>query len=153
MNKEIFERRYRFLLLFSGLFNILFAAPLLLPHISNYYLSLLSLLNDMMRLGGASFTYPANDVHSLLINTAGIDLVLIGVVVLICSRRPLQNNRIILANAVGRTLFFFVILYYVIAGNLLRIVLLFGIIDIFISSLFLVCIIYSRRFTDSPDAQ
>lgn len=136
------EKQFRGILVFSGLFNIIFASPLLIPEISNYYLFFISSLNDALHLGGMAFSLPSNPVHSLLINTAGIDLVLIGVVVLICSSNPMKHRKIILANAIGRTIFFGVVLYYVIVHDLLRIVLVFGVIDLIISCLFLV---YTQR--------
>lgn len=134
MNHESMAVRYfRRLLVFSGLFNILLATPLILPGVADRYLFFLSDLNLALRLGGLPYVLPLHPAHSLLINTAGIDLVLIGSMVIYASR-DLQGRRgIVLLNAVGRLLFAVIACYYVLAMNLMRLVLLVGFIDVAIS--------------------
>lgn len=133
MNAEKTVSRLKALLLFSGLFNIVFALPLLLPCTYQWYLNLLGSINAMLGLGGLSITMPVDGVHALLINTAGIDLVLIGAIVVFASLDPVNRRTIPLLNAVGRTLFFIIIAYYIFAYNIARVILFFGIADILIS--------------------
>lgn len=140
-------KQFKILLIASGLFNIIFALPLLIPEVSNLYLEVLSNINVFLGLGGEAFSIPINSIHSLLINTAGIDLVLIGVIILICSKEPLKNTKIIAANAIGRTIFFFVIGYHILANNLIRLVLVFGIIDLIISILFIYFVLKTKPKT------
>jgi hypothetical protein len=129
--------KFKNLLRFSGVFNILFAFPLIFPVLYTHYLNLLQYFNTILGLGGKAITIPTNPVHALLINTAGIDLVLIGAIVLVVSRKPWNNRKIIFLNAVGRLLFASIIAYYVIFTDLIRIVILFGAIDVMISIGFL----------------
>jgi hypothetical protein len=129
--------RFRALLLFSGGFNILFASPLMVPGVAERYLFFMSDLNHLLHLGGAPFVTPANPVHALLINTAGIDLVLIGSIVLYAAQDPSARRGILLLNAIGRLLFAFVVGYYVLVEHAVRIVLLFALIDVVISVGFL----------------
>lgn len=133
-NRKI--KRFRSFLVFSGLFNIALAAPLMIPELYRDYIAVLWELNGLLSLGGQEPVAPSGGVNALLINTAGIDLVLIGVFVLYAARDPLLRWFIPAANAAGRSVFFVVILYYVIVYDIARIVLLIGLVDVFISGVF-----------------
>jgi len=128
--------RFRGFMIFSGLFNIVLAMPLMVPELYSHYLALFWTLNEMLGLGGHAPVIPYSPVGALLINTAGIDLVLIGAIVLYAARDPLSRWFIPAVNAAGRTLFAGVILYYVIVYDIPRIVLLIGGIDLLISGVF-----------------
>jgi hypothetical protein len=129
-------RRFRALLTFSGLFNVVLAAPLMVPELHARYFALLWKLNGALSLGGQEPVAPVGGVGALLVNTAGIDLVLIGVIVLYAAGDPLARRFIPAANAAGRTVFAGVIAYYVIAYDVARIVTLIGGIDLAISVAF-----------------
>jgi hypothetical protein len=126
-------RYFRRLLVFSGMFNILLATPLILPGVADRYLFFLSDLNSSLHFGGQPFVLPVHPVHSLLINTAGIDLVLIGSMVLYAAFEPQERRGIVLLNAIGRLLFAAIACYYVVVMNLMRMVLLIGFVDVAIS--------------------
>ena len=128
--------RFRGFMIFSGLFNIVLATPLMVPELYGRYLALFWMLNDMFGLGGVAPVMPFSPVGALLVNTAGIDLVLIGAIVLYAAQDPLSRWLIPALNAAGRTLFSVVILYYVIVYDIPRIVLLIGGIDLLISGVF-----------------
>lgn len=136
MNNKTLNQ-FRYLLKFSGVFNILSAALLIFPFTYEHYLLFFNRINSALELGGRAVTLPANPMHSVLINTAGIDLVLIGAIVLAVSNKPFNNRSIILFNGLGRLLFATVITYYVIAENVIRIIIIFGLIDVIISFGFL----------------
>ncbi|MBI5295331.1 MAG: hypothetical protein HY869_07630 [Chloroflexi bacterium] len=121
------------LLFFSGAFNIVLALPLAFPILHAKYLRFLWAVNQFLALGGREIVPPSEGIPALLINTAGIDLVLIGVIVLYAGFDPLRRRFIPLANAVGRTLFAAVIGYYVLAQDVARLVLVIGGIDVIIS--------------------
>ena len=132
--KEKVLSMFKKLILFSGLFNIIFAAPLILPFTFRRYLDLLSFLNSVLNFGGVPVSAVNDGIHALLINTAGIDLALIGSIVLYAYFDPENRIGILLLNAIGRTLFFFVIIYYCFEYDIARITLAFGVLDLFISS-------------------
>lgn len=140
---------FRALVRSSALFNIIFASPLVLPGISVSYLRALGRMNDALGLGGQPVTVPEDPLHALLINTAGIDLVLIGVILLAISGAPERHRAILWANAAGRLLFALVIAYYVVAHDLNRIAVVFGAIDVAISS---GLIAFLRSGEDLPSA-
>lgn len=108
--------QFKRLLRFSGAFNIIGAFLLIVPKIYESYLLFYNNLNALFGLGGNNITIPSDIFHTLFINTAGIDLVLIGVIVLIVSKNPLNktNRLIILCNGIGRSVFALIIGYYAI---------------------------------------
>lgn len=136
MNNKVLKQ-FRIMLRFSGMFNILSAFLLMLPVVYQYYLLFFNDINFALGLGGQPVAIPTNPLNALLINTAGIDLVLIGAIVIIVSKNPLRNRTIILLNGIGRLLFAFIIAYYVLVADLIRIIIAFGLIDVFISFGFL----------------
>ena len=123
---------------FSGLFNITAAFLFMIPSVYKYYFDFYNYLNEILGLGGEVITHPSDPFHALLINTAGIDLVLIGSIILLVSNNPLNktNRKIIIANGIGRLLFFILIAYYSIYHDLIRIFIPFGVIDLFITLAF-----------------
>jgi hypothetical protein len=125
--------RFRALLLASGVFNIVVASPLVLPWTYGPYLEFLSALNRRLGLGGVPLAGTSNPAHALLINTAGIDLVLIGLIIVYAAGRPLERLVIVGLNAAGRTAFFGVVAYYVVTRDLPGIVMVFGLLDLAIS--------------------
>ncbi len=143
-------KRYQNLLRFSGLFNIVLASPLIIPGVSVWYLILLSDLNRMLGLGGREFAVPSDPLQALLINTAGIGLVLIGAMVLYASARPLARSGIVLLNAGGRLTFCVIVVYYVLSAELGRITLVLGIADALIGIGFLYFLIKLRAGTAQP---
>ncbi|NTV01336.1 MAG: hypothetical protein HGB04_00935 [Chlorobiaceae bacterium] len=126
-------RRFRYLLLFSGLFNILLASPLMIPGVADRYLFFLSDLNASLHLGGLPYVRPLNPAHSLLINTAGIDLVLIGSLVLYAALDPDRRKGIVLLNMIGRLLFAAAVGWYVLTAALMPLVLAPALVDVVIS--------------------
>lgn len=126
-------RNFRFLLVFSGLFNILVAGPLMLPGFSDSYLFYLSDLNASLHLGGLPYLRPVNPAHMLLMNTAGIDLVIIGALVLYAAFDPDGRRGIALFSAIGRLLFAAITGYYVLTAHLMPLVLAPALVDVAIS--------------------
>lgn len=131
--------RFRLLLKFSGIFNIVAAFLFIIPKVYEYYLSFFNNLNTSLHLGGRSITVPTDSFHALFINTAGIDLVLIGVIVLLVSNDPLSktNRAIILCNGIGRTIFSVIVMYYAIYEQLTGIFVFIALIDFLITFGFL----------------
>lgn len=142
-------KRFQKLLFFSALFNIVLALPLVIPVMHEKYLSLVWKLNQVLMLGGKEIIPPKDGIASLFINTAGIDLVLIGVIVFYAGLNPLKRKFIPLANAVGRTFFAMIIIYYVITMKIARIVLIIGGIDVIISIGFVYFLIRLRNLNDT----
>jgi len=77
MDKTV--KQFSRLLFFSGAFNIILAFPLIFPVIYERYFELLWAANQFLSLGGKQLIPPEEGINALLVNTAGIDLVLIGI--------------------------------------------------------------------------
>ena len=88
----------------------------------------------MLGLGGKQPIAPAKGINSLLVNTAGIDLVLVGAIVFYAGFAPLKLKFIPWANAIGRTIFAGVIIYYIFAFDIMQLVLVIGALDLMISA-------------------
>jgi hypothetical protein len=125
--------QFKKLLFFSGAFNVVLALPLVFPVLYEKYFYLLWTVNQFLALGGKELIPPKDGIYALFINTAGIDLVLIGVIVFYAGFNPIKRRFIPLANAVGRTFFALIIIYYVITMDIARLVLIIGGIDVMIS--------------------
>ncbi len=138
-------RQFRKLLIFSGLFNIILAFPLIIPNLYRYYIDLIYHLNEALTLGGVKPDIQDDGLSQLLINTAGIDLVLIGSIVLVAAIDPIKFRLIPLLNAVGRTLFAAIVVYYVVSYDIIRFVLLLGAIDVLISMGFIYFLVITRK--------
>ncbi len=127
------EKNFSRLLIFSGVFNIVLAAPLILPEFTAVYFSFLWDVNLFLSLGGTAPIAPQQAVNALLVNTAGIDLVLIGIIVIYAGLAPAKRLFIPVINAAGRTLFAGIIVYYIYTYNIAHIIALIGAIDLIIS--------------------
>lgn len=142
--------RFKLLLKFSGTFNIVAASLFIIPQIYECYLSFFNNLNASLCLGGRNITIPTDPFHALFINTAGIDLVLIGVIVLLISNAPLNktNRAIILCNGIGRTLFSVIIIYYALYEQLINILVYIAMIDFLITFGFLYFLHKTRNLVE-----
>lgn len=140
---------FKRLLRFSGLFNIILAFPFMIPHLYEHYLQLYNTINTYLMLGGNNITIPSDPFHILFIHTAGIDLVLIGIFVLLASINPLGKleRLIVLINGIGRILFFFITGYYFITKNLIEIFAIIGVIDLFITSFFIYYLYKTKNYS------
>lgn len=141
--------QFKSLLRFSGVFNITVASMFIFPKLYEYYLLLFNWVNCIIGLGGKDLSIPNDPFHALFINTAGIDLVLIGCIILITSANPLHviSRRIILANGIGRFLFTLFVCYYAIANGLMGIFVVFGIIDFIITSGFIYFLMKTKNIS------
>lgn len=100
-----------------------------------------------MGLGGNSISIPSDIFHTLFINTAGIDLVLIGVIVLAVSSDPLSrtNRLIILCNGIGRSVFAVIIGYYAVCLGLIGVFVIIGGIDFLITLGFIYYLLRTKK--------
>ncbi|MBS5413633.1 MAG: hypothetical protein KHY35_23495 [Bacteroides thetaiotaomicron] len=140
--------QFKQLLRFSGTFNIIGAFLLIIPKVYESYLFFFNHLNYSLGLGGNSISIPSDIFHTLFINTAGIDLVLIGIIVLLVSKDPLNriNRLIILCNGIGRSVFAVIIGYYAISQELIRIFVVIGAIDFLITVGFMYYLLRTKPF-------
>ena len=146
MDKTV--KQFSRLLFFSGTFNIILAFPLSFPVTYEKYFQFLWAVNQFFSLGGKQLIPPIEGINALLVNTAGIDLVLIGVIVFYSGFNPIRRKFIPLANAIGRTLFAVIIVYYCIVFNIAGLILVIGGIDLLISAGFSYYLIKLRKLKE-----
>jgi hypothetical protein len=129
--------RFNRVLLCGGVFNICVAAPLAVPGLIQTYYSFLWRVNQAISLGGNEPLAPSEPLNSLMVNTVGLVLVLIGLLVIYASFDPPRRAFIPLANAIARFGFAGLVLYYTITFNIAHILLFIAAIDVFIGVVFL----------------
>lgn len=142
--------QFKRLLRFSGAFNIIGALLLIFPKVYESYLFFFNRLNSSLNLGGNSISIPSDIFHTLFINTAGLDLVLIGIIILLVSKDPLSrtNRFIILCNGIARSAFAVIIVYYAISQNLIRIFVIIGAIDCLITIGFIYYLLRTKKLAE-----
>jgi len=128
------ESNFSKLLIFSGLFNITLAFPLAFPGTVAPYFQFMWFMNQWLGLGGTEPLPALGPINAFFVNTAGIDLVLVGVIVIYSGFAPLKRRFIPIANAAGRTLFAILVAYYWLVFDLIEIIVVIGAIDVMISA-------------------
>ena len=121
------------------------AAPLAVPGLSAQYFSFLWRVNEFLGLGGKEPIAPDESINALLVNTAGIDLVLVGAIVFYAGFAPMKRRFIPWANAIGRTVFAGIIVYYALAFDIMQLVLVIGAVDVMISAGFIFFLLRLRH--------
>jgi hypothetical protein len=116
----------------AGVFNIVVAFPISLPFFYQHYYAFFNALNAGAGLGGGALLPPA-DGNGLFINTMGLALVLVGMMMIYASRDLVNRKGIPLLNAIIRLVFAVFLIYYLAKGQLPWILTMLGVIDISIS--------------------
>jgi len=130
-NKKTDSALYRWTL-GAGVFNIVAAFPLSLPFFYERYYAFFNALNAGAGLGGGTLLPPA-DGNGLFINTMGLALALVGMMLIYASQDLEHRKGIPLLNASIRLVFPVYLIYYFAKGQLPWILTMFGVIDIAIS--------------------
>ena len=148
MNEARARRSFRRWVVAAGVFNLASSAPLALPLLYRQQYHLLNRVNDALGLGGRELAAPAEGVNMLFVNTAGLILCSVGVMLLYAARNLRERYGIALANAVTRVLWALLVIFYVLTEDLARVMLSFAATDL----LFAAALIYHaaqgrRRFS------
>jgi len=118
----------------AGIFNIVVAFPLAVPFLDKKFYALLNLLNHILGLRGRDVLPPADGANMLFVNTAGLALCLVGMMLIYASFDIKNRIMIPFLNALVRIVFPFLVIYYVLSENIARIALAFAAIDVIIAS-------------------
>jgi membrane-bound ClpP family serine protease len=89
-----------------------------------------------LTLGGQHVKSPVDGVHALLINTAGLALVLVGLMLIYAAGNLKERMGIPVLNGIARLIFSVLLVYYLIAEDIARILLLLALIGIVIAGAF-----------------
>jgi len=118
----------------AGVYNILNSFAMMVPFLNKSYYRMLS--SSSRVFGGAEILPAADPVNMLFVNTAGLVLVLVGAMLLYAARDLKNRSGIPLLNAVGRTVWALLVIYYTLAQDLPRLFLTFAAIDVTIAAAF-----------------
>jgi hypothetical protein len=129
----------------AGLFKVIIGFPVALPFLYEQYYKLFDALNSALGLGGAPLVPPAEPANLFLIHIAGMEVCLVGIILLYASRNLRDRMAIPLSNALVHGLFVFLVLYYVMARGVARILLSFAVVDAVLSIVFLYYIFALRE--------
>jgi hypothetical protein len=125
---------FRVWVIVAGVYNILNSFAMMVPFLNKSYYRMLSGSSRMF--GGAEILPAADPVNMLFVNTAGLVLVLVGAMLLYAARDLKNRSGIPLLNAVARTLWALLVIYYTIAQDLPRLFLTFAAVDIIFAAAF-----------------
>jgi membrane-bound ClpP family serine protease len=98
-----------------------------------------------MGMGGMDLEPPVAGVNMLLINTAGLALALVGLMLIYASANLKARIGIPFLNAVILLIFSGLLVYYMIAENISRILVALAVVDIVIAGAFLYFILQFKR--------
>ena len=130
-------RAFRFWALAAGIFNLASSSGLAVPVLYRYQYQMISRTNHLLGLGGDPLVAPREGVNMLFVNTAGLILCSVGMMLLYASQDLRNRSGIPCFNALTRVVWAGLIIYYVVAENLARILITFAVTDlIFAAALF-----------------
>lgn len=128
------SRAFRIWVIAAGVYNIVNSFAMMVPFLNKSYYRMLSGSSRMF--GGAEILPAADPVNMLFVNTAGLVLVLVGAMLLYAARDLMNRSGIPLLNAVGRTVWAVLVIYYTLAQDLPRLFLTFAAVDIIVAAAF-----------------
>jgi len=112
----------------GGIFNCLAALPLAMPFLYKSYINLFNDLNSLLNLGGEKWIPPTEGANILFLNTAGLALFLVGMLLLYSSRKIDERIEIALLNGIVRFVWGLIAIYYFINYEIINI--LYGLVAI-----------------------
>ena len=129
----------------AGIFNLIAASPLATPFSYSSYLTLLGSLNKSLGLQGQALTPTTDSFGILAINTAGLALALVGLLLIYAATNLKERVGIPLMNAIARLIFTGLVVYYLLTVDLARIILGIAFIDTVIAVVFLYFILIRKN--------
>lgn len=127
-------RAFRVWVIVAGVYNIVNSFAMMVPFLNKSYYRMLSSSSRMF--GGGEILPAADPVNMLFVNTSGLVLVLVGAMLLYAARDLKNRSGIPLLNAVGRTVWAVLVIYYTLAQDLPRLFLTFAAVDVTIAAAF-----------------
>jgi len=138
-------RAFRFWALAAGIFNLASSSGLAVPVLYRYQYQMINRTNHLLGLGGDALAAPREGVNMLFVNTAGLILCSVGMMLIYASRDLRNRSGIPCFNALTRILWAGLIIYYVVAENLARILITFAVTDLIFAAVLLYYVAQTRR--------
>ena len=97
----------------AGIFNLVAASSLAMPFSYRGYLAMLDALNTSLGWGGRTLTPPSDAFGMLAVNTAGLALALVGLMLIYATANLEERAGIPLLNAIARLIFAGLVVHYI----------------------------------------
>ncbi|HAD08763.1 MAG TPA: hypothetical protein DCF62_04725 [Porticoccaceae bacterium] len=131
------EKHFKNWVLMGGLFNCIVALPLSLPFTCKLYIELFNHMNALLGMGGFRWIPPTEGANLLFLNTAGLALFLVGMMLIYASKNVVERAEIPLLNGIIRFAWGITATYYIIAFEVIHIMLTIVAIDVILASIYM----------------
>jgi len=121
----------------GGIFNCIAAFPLAMPFLYKWYINLFNKLNSFLNLGGTNWISPTEGINMLFLNTAGLALFLVGLILLYSSRNINERIEIAFFNGIVRFIWGLTAIYYLVNYEIINILYVLVGIDFIFASVYI----------------
>jgi hypothetical protein len=136
MTSSVKLGHFRQWVFWTGIFNIVAYGPLVCPFSLEIFVNISNRLSSAVGLGGAVLSLPSNVNNLLMINTLGILVVFLGILLIIASLDIPNRAWFVFWEGLIRIIFFLLSLYFVIFKNAGQILVVFGLTDLVIGIIY-----------------
>lgn len=117
-------------LLLGGLFNIIMGTIFFSNTLLRCFFDTTASLEKLFFGANATLTFPSDPMHQLLIHGFGAGVMILGATLIYSFRNPHRFQPFILIDALGRLLYGITMVYSVLHFGLVRMILVFGLIEL-----------------------
>lgn len=121
----------------GGVFNCIVAFPFSMPFLSEHYIKLFNWINKTIGFGGNPWVPPSDGGNMLFLNTAGLALFLVGMILIYASKDVSSRVEIALLNGLVRFVWAIVALHYLVNYKIINVLYLIVIIDLILASAYI----------------
>lgn len=130
-------RRFARWVFWTGIYDIVAFGGLVCPFTLKIFFSISNGLNNALGLGGTLAGLPTNVNNLLMINTLGLILVFLGIMLMVASLDIEKRAWFVFWEGLIRIIFFILSLYFILFKGAAQIVFVFGVIDLIIAVIYL----------------
>ncbi len=130
-------RRFARWVFWTGIYDIVAFGGLVCPFTLKIFFSISNGLNNALGLGGTLAGLPTNVNNLLMINTLGLILVFLGIMLIVASLDIEKRAWFVFWEGLIRIIFFILSLYFILFKGAAQIVFVFGVIDLIIAVIYL----------------
>lgn len=139
------QRAFRTWVLGAGVFNLVSSFGLAMPFLYAYQYRMLNTANRALGFGGDPLIAPREGVNMLFVNTGGLILCSVGLMLIYAAQDLKNRSGIPCFNALTRVIWAALIFYYVLTENLARILITFAVIDLIFAAVLFYYVAQGRR--------
>jgi hypothetical protein len=137
MITSVRTERFRKWVFWTGIYDFVGFGGVACPFRLKIFLGISNGLNKALGLGGTLGALPTNVNNLLMINTLGVILVFLGILLIIASLDLEKRAWFVFWEGLIRIVFFVLSLYFILFKSVAPIVLIFGVIDLIIAIIYM----------------